>query len=102
MNVTELRPFECIRLTEGTGDSTMHVIKGEKDEIFVTCDTKVNRLNSHESNENNQYVYNHFSKENGEKADTLKVITAIRTTSHDWYALLLCEMIYRGLNHEKD
>lgn len=102
MNVQELRPFECIRLIEGTGGSKMHVIKGDDDEIFITCDMKVSRLNSHESNENNQFAYNHFSKENGEKADTLKVITEIRTSSHDWYDLLLCELIYKGLNNEED
>ena len=72
MNVQELKPFECIQLTEGTGGSKMHVIKGDNDEIFITCDTKVNRLNSHESNENNQYVYNHFSKENGGKRNCLR------------------------------
>ena len=102
VNVVDLKPFECVRLTEGTGNSVMHVIKGKDDEIFVTCDLKVNRLNSHETNENNQYVYNHFSKEKGEKADTMSVITGIRVNSHDWYALLLCELIYKGLNHEED
>ena len=102
MNVQDLKPFECIQLTEGTGGSKMHVIKGNNDEVFVTCDTKVNRLNSDESDKNRQLAYNHFSKENGEKADTLKVITEIRTTSHDWYALLLCELIYKGLNNEED
>lgn len=102
MNVQDLKPFECIQLTEGTGGSKMHVIKGEKDEIFVTCDTKVNRLNPNESDKNNQLAYNHFSKENGEKADTLKVIANIRTTSHDWWSLLLCEMIYNDMNNEEN
>jgi hypothetical protein len=100
MNVQELKPFESIRLTEGTGGDIMHVIKGEN-ELFVTRNTEVKKL-APSKDENNQWVFEHFSKENGEKSDTLAVITNIRTTSHDWYSLLLCELIYKGLNHEKD
>jgi hypothetical protein len=102
MNVQDLKPFECVRLTEGTGGSSMHVIKGKEDEIFITRDTEVKRVKPDPSNENNQYVYEHFSKISGEKADTKTVITGIRTTSHDWYSLLMCELIYKGLNHEED
>jgi hypothetical protein len=101
MNVQELKPFECVRLTEGTGDSVMHVIKGKENEIFVTRDNEVKRIKPDASNEDNQFVYNHFSKENGEKADTLAVIKEIRTTSHDWYSLLMCELIFKGLNNEE-
>lgn len=101
MNVQELKPFECVRLTEGTGDSVMHVIKGKNDEIFVTRDEEVKRIKPDSSNEDNQFVYNHFSKENGEKTDTLEVIKKIRTTSHDWYSLLMCELIFKGLNNEE-
>jgi hypothetical protein len=102
MNVQDLKPFECVRLTEGTGDSVMHVVKGKNDEIFVTRDTEVKRIKPDSSNKDNQWVYDHFSKENGEKADTLTVIKGIRTSSHDWYSLLMCELIFKGLNNEED
>ena len=99
MNVQELKPFESIRLTEGTGGDTMHVIRGEN-ELFVTRNTEVKRL-APSKDENNQLVFDHFSKENGEKSDTLAIITNIRTTSHDWYSLLLCEMIFNKLKENE-
>ena len=102
MNVQDLKPFECVRLTEGTGGCSMHVIKGKEDEIFITRDTEVKRVKPDPSNENNQYVYEHFSKISGEKADTMTVIKGIRVTSHDWYSLLMCELIFKGLNNEED
>lgn len=96
MNVQELQPFESIRLTEGTGNDTMHVIKGENNKLYVTRNNEIKEL-APSKDEFTQYTYEHFSKENGEKADTLKVITNIRTISHDWYGLLLCEMIFNKL-----
>ena len=82
MNVQELQPFESIRLLEGTGNDTMHVIKGENNKLYVTRNNEVKEL-APSKNEINQSIYEHFSKENGEKTDTLKVITNIRTASHD-------------------
>ena len=96
MNVQELQPFESIRLLEGTGNDTMHVIKGENNKLYVTRNNEVKEL-APSKNGINQSIYEHFSKANGAKANTLKVITNIRTTSHDWYGLLLCEMIFDKL-----
>ena len=100
MNVQELKPFESIRLTEGTGGDIMHVIKGENDKLFVTRNTEIKEL-APSKNDINQRIFEHFSKEKGEKADTLAVITNIRTTSHDWYSLLLCEMIFDKLKENE-
>lgn len=102
MNVQDLKPFECVRLTEGTGGSKMHVIKGKGKEIYVTCDDKVKRLDPDPSDENEKYVYNNFLNSNGEKTDTITVIKDIRISSHDWWSLLLCEMIYNDMNNEED
>ena len=97
MNVQELQPFESIRLTEGTGNDTMHVIKGENKKLYITRNDEVKEL-APSKNGINQSIYEHFSKISGVKADTLQVITNIRTTSHDWYSLLLCEMIFNKLH----
>jgi hypothetical protein len=97
MLVSDLKPFECVQLVEGTGDSIMHVIKGQNEEIFVTRDNDIRRLSANESNETNQWVYNQFSKEKGIKDNTLDVVEKIQKTSRDWYVMLLCEIIIKGI-----
>ena len=102
MNVQELRPFECIRLTEGTGDSTMCVIKGNRfGRIYITQEESTGKCEllslDETSRGNNAYVYQHFSKATGEKYNTSEVIARIKNKSRDWYVLLLCECILDGL-----
>ena len=105
MNVQELRPFECIRLIEGTGDSTICVIKGDRfGRIYITQEEsngkcQIARLDETSSG-NNAYVYQHFSKSTGEKYNTLEVITRIKNKSRDWYVLLLCECVLEGLKKQ--
>lgn len=93
MNVRDLKDGESIRLTEGCGDSTMHIIKAGET-LFVRQDTTIKRLNSTDKEETNQFAYQYFSNVEGESADTLSIIKEVRSTSHDWYTLLLCEMIF--------
>lgn len=100
MKVKDLQPFESIRLTEGTGGCNMHVINGGTGKIYVTRDLEIKEVNETDQAEANQFCWKHFNNEEGEKSNTLDVINYIRTHSHDWYSLLLCEVIYDGI-HEK-
>ena len=97
MLVSDLKPFECVQLVEGTGGSIMHVIKGQNEELFVTRDNDIRRLSANESNETNQWVYNQFLKDKGIKDNTLDVVEKIQKTSRDWYVMLLCEIIIKGI-----
>ena len=102
MNVQELRPFECIRLTEGTGDSTMCIIKGNvRNRIYVTQENTRKGVyeikDADETSKATEWFYKHFSKSEGEKYDTRQAIANISKNSRDWYTLLLCEEIQRGL-----
>jgi len=92
-SVQDLKDGESIRIVSGCGDSTMHIIKAGET-LFVRQDTTIKCLNSTDKEETNQFAYQHFSNANGEPADTLDIIKEVRSTSHDRYTLLLCEMIF--------
>ena len=99
MNVQELKTLESIKITEGTGGSKMHIIKGEK-KLYITRDEEMKDLSPDSEHEINRDIYQHFSKMDGEKANTREVLEDFRKTSHDWYSLLLCEMLMKELDEK--
>lgn len=101
MNVQDLKTLESIKITEGTGGSLMHIIKHDKN-LYVTRDDEMKKLEPDSEHEINREIYQHFVKMDGEKANTREVLENFRKNSHDWYSLLLCEMLIRDLDDAKN
>ena len=101
MNVQKLNTLECIHLTDGAGDSLMHVIKTEK-KLYVTRDDEMKAIDANSEHEINREIYEHFANVDGEKVDTRKVLENFKKNSHDWYSLLLCDMLLNELNNAKN
>lgn len=98
MKSSELNVHQCMRITEGCGNSIMYVIKGNNNYVYVTQDTEIKRLAPNEDPDQ-QFIYDHFAKNavGVPEDDVFKVIENIKKTSRDWYTLLLCEVILKEL-----
>jgi hypothetical protein len=93
MELSELKPFQAIRLTSGTGDSTMHIIVDENSRLYITNEeagkeSTVKRLSS--DDEKNKRVYDYFLKSSGELVEDINpLIQRVKNSTHDWWSLML-------------
>ena len=94
MKVNELKPYESLRLTEGTGSSIMYVIKSNDDRLYITCDAEMKNVTPKGED---AWMYDHFLTLSGEPSDTQEIINKMKETSKDWYTLLQCDVLLNEL-----
>lgn len=91
--VTELKPFQAIRLTSGTGESIMHIIVDKEDCLYITQEEEgkeatVKRVSPEDKA--NEWVYTHFLKSSGVLVEDINpLIKRIKDSTHDWWSLML-------------
>lgn len=89
----ELKPFQAVRLTSGTGDSTMHIIVDADVCLYITQEeagkeSSVKRISP--KDKENEWIYNHFLKSSGELVENINpLMQRIKNSTHDWWSLLL-------------
>lgn len=93
LKVSELKPFQAIRLTSGTGSSTMHIIVDADVCLYITQEEKgkeatVKRVSP--KDKENEWIYNHFVKSSGELVENINpLVQRIKDSTHDWWSLML-------------
>ena len=93
IKLSELKPFQAVRLTSGTGNSTMHIIVDEDSQLYITQEeagkeSTVKRVSSEDKE--NKWIYDHFLKSSGELVEDINpLVQRVKNSTHDWWSLML-------------